>query len=96
MASPPAQDGPAVSDELARLLRDYEPSFLAYLMHRDEAGLRSAYELGRQAMSSEIGLQDLAHAASAFLAETLASFEMTQRGFMGVGVGVRPEQHEGK
>jgi hypothetical protein len=34
--------------------------------------------------------QDVARAASAFLVEALASFEMTQRGFM--DVGVRPEQ----
>jgi len=95
-----------VSDELARLRQDYAPVFLAYLTHRDEAGLRAAYELGRRAMSSTVGLlelvgvhhevalevmrtarnvdeaQDIARAASAFLAETLAAFEMTQRAFM--------------
>jgi hypothetical protein len=99
-----------VSDELARLRRDYRPPFLAHLAHEDEAGLRSAYELGRRAMSESLGLLGLvrvhnevfldviedaktpeaaaaiARAASAFLVEALASFEMTQRGFMGTAL----------
>ncbi len=36
--------------------------------------------------------QDVARAASTFLVEALASFEMTQRGFMAVSLG--PEQPE--
>lgn len=103
-----------MNDELTRLRLDYAPPFLAYLANRDEAGLRAAYELGRQALCNAVGLlevvrvhdeiflevmgtaqsiedaQDLARASSAFLAETLAAFEMTQRGFM--DVGGRPEQ----
>ncbi len=95
-----------MSDEVARLRQDYAPVFLAYLTHRDEAGLRAAYELGRRAMCSAVGLlklvrihddvvmevmgtarnveeaRDVARAASAFLAETLAAFEMTQRAFL--------------
>ena len=97
-------------DPLVALRRDYVPPFLSYLAHQDEAGLRAAYELGRRAMSSGIGLidlvrihnealsevlptartvaeaGDLAHAASVFLVEALASFEMAQRGFMEIGV----------
>jgi hypothetical protein len=95
-----------MSEQLTRLRRDYAPPFLAHLTRQDEAGLRSAYELGRQAMSAGVSLLDLvrvhteillevmhtarsleegeeiARAAGAFLLETLASFEMTQRGFM--------------
>jgi hypothetical protein len=95
-----------VSDELSGLRRDYAPPFLAYLANQNEAGLRKAYELGRDAMRRPVGLldlvhihnsiflevigtartpesaEDIAHAASAFLVEALASFEMTQRGFM--------------
>jgi hypothetical protein len=95
-----------MTEELTRLRRDYAPPFLAHLAREDEAGLRSAYELGRQAMSLGVSLLDLvrvhneillevvhtarnleeaeeiARAAGAFLVEALASFEMTQRGFM--------------
>jgi Phosphoserine phosphatase RsbU, N-terminal domain len=95
-----------VTDPLADFRRDYTPPFLAYLVREDEAGLRAAYELGRQAMSRGVGLMglvtthnevlldvigdertaasayDSVRAACTFLVEALASFEMTQRGFM--------------
>jgi hypothetical protein len=95
-----------VTDDLVHFRRDYTPPFLSYLVREDEAGLRSAYELGRAAMSRGVGLMGLvtvhnevfldvlsaertvasatqvARAACAFLVEALASFEMTQRGFM--------------
>jgi hypothetical protein len=104
----PDRDGRA--DPLVVLGRDYAPPFLSYLANHDEAGLRAAYELGRQAMGRGIGLLDLvrvhnealsdvlptartvaeaaelAEAASTFLVEALASFEMAQRGFMEIGV----------
>ncbi len=88
------------------LARDYAPAFLAYLSRPDEKGLAAAYELGRRAMRTEVGLlavvrvhsqlllevlesardveeaRQLAENASTFLVEALASFEMTQRGFM--------------
>jgi hypothetical protein len=97
-----------VADEVADLLRDYRPLFLAYLTHLDERGLSAAYDLGRRTMLRRLGLldlvrvhtvvydevvsdartleeaQSLARAASAFLLEALAPFEMTQRGFMAV------------
>jgi hypothetical protein len=99
-----------MTDHLARLRRDYMPPFLAYLSREDEASLRSAYELGRDAMSRRIGLLDLVRvhndallevvrtapdvqtagqicsAASTFLAELLAAFEMAQRGYQDIGL----------
>jgi hypothetical protein len=104
-----------VSDELEQFRRNYRPPFLAYLVREDEEGLRAAYELGRQAMSRDVGLMGLvtvhnelfldvvssertaesalatAHAACAFLVEALASFEMTQRGFMDSARAARPK-----
>ena len=98
-----------VTDDVDRLRRDYAPVFLKYLTRQDEAGLRSAYELGREAMRRSVGLlevvrihneayldvvgtvreldeaQELARAASAFLLELVAAFEMAQRGFMDLG-----------
>jgi hypothetical protein len=95
------------AEPLLRFRQDYTPRFLAYLGRDDEAGLRAAYELGRQAMRQSVGLlglvrthnevfldvlgtarsveaaEAIAASASAFLVEALASFEMTQRGFMG-------------
>jgi Phosphoserine phosphatase RsbU, N-terminal domain len=49
------------SDPLTRLQRDYTPAFLAHLTRRSEAGLRSAYELGRTAIADGIGMLDLVH-----------------------------------
>ena len=48
-----------VTDDVERLRRDYTPVFLQYLTRRDEAGLRSAYELGRDAMQRSVGLLEV-------------------------------------
>jgi hypothetical protein len=48
-----------VDDRLERLRRDYRPAFLAYLVRRDEGGLRAAYELGRAAMADGVRLLDV-------------------------------------
>jgi hypothetical protein len=98
-----------VTDDVDRLHRDYAPVFLRYLTRQDEEGLRSAYELGREAMRRSVGLlevvrihneayldvvgtvrdvdeaRELARAASAFLLELVAAFEMAQRAFMELG-----------
>jgi Phosphoserine phosphatase RsbU, N-terminal domain len=97
-------------EELNRYRRDYKPPFLGYLAREDEAGRRSAYELGRQAMRANIGLlevvrihneayldvlqtvkdaenaRQVSRASCDFLLELLAAFEMTQRGFMDLGM----------
>jgi hypothetical protein len=99
-----------MGDELERLRRNYAPLLLKHVSAEDEAGLRSAYELGRDAMRHDLGLLDVvrvhnetcldvmdsardvddtlevARAASALLLELIAAFEMTQRGFMDVGL----------
>ena len=99
-----------LGDEVALLRRDYRPRLLAYLTHQDEAGRRSAYELGRAALSSGVSLldvvqihhsvlvdvlrstsghelPDVAEAASTFLVEVLASFDMTRRAFLNPTAG---------
>jgi hypothetical protein len=48
-----------VPDVLERLRRDYRPALLAHLARQSEAGRRSAYELGRQAMADKVSLLDL-------------------------------------
>jgi hypothetical protein len=48
-----------VTDHVDRLRRDYTPVFLKYLTRQDEAGLESAYELGREAMRRSIGLLEV-------------------------------------
>jgi hypothetical protein len=92
-------------DAVERFRRDYAPAFLQYLSEGGEPGRRSAYELGRRAISEHLSILDLARihhtvlldvlkthrsphelehiaqAASDFLVEALAVFEMTQRGF---------------
>ena len=98
-------------DALNRLRLDYAPLMLRYLAQQDEAGLKSAYELGRGAMRESVGLlevvrvhnevflevlatvrdldeaQRVARPASVLLIELIASFEMSQRGFMDVRLG---------
>ncbi len=98
-------------DALNRLRLDYAPLMLRYLAQQDEAGLKSAYELGRGAMRESVGLlevvrvhnevflevlatvrdldeaQSVARPASVLLIELIASFEMSQRGFMDARLG---------
>ena len=104
-----------MDEGLARFRLDYTPLMLRYLTQRDEAGLQSAYELGRGAMRESVSLldvvrvhnelfldvlatareadeaQSLAEASSALLIDLIASFEMSQRGFMDVRRGREAE-----
>lgn len=100
-----------MDDALGRLRLDYAPLMLRYLAQQDESGLKSAYDLGREAMGASVGLLDVirvhnevflgvvaqvrdvnesrsvAHAASMLLLDLVASFEMSQRGFLGAQRG---------
>jgi GAF domain-containing protein len=79
----------------------YTSALWAYLADSDERARRSAYELGREAVTAGLGMMDVAdahndavlvalgggaapepatRAAGDFLLETLAAFEMVQRG----------------
>jgi hypothetical protein len=62
-----------MSDELERLRRDHRPSLLAWLSRGDEAGRRSAYELGREAMRNSIGILDLVRLHNDAVLEVLRS-----------------------
>lgn len=44
---------------LDRLRRDWTPALLAYLSRRQEAGLGSAYDLGRGAVADGLGILDV-------------------------------------
>jgi hypothetical protein len=48
-----------MDDTLNRLRLDYAPLMLRYLTQQDESGLKSAYELGREAMGESVGLLDV-------------------------------------
>jgi hypothetical protein len=104
-------------DAYERFRRDYAPAFLQYLSQRGEPGRRTAYELGRRAITEQLSVLDLARihhamllevlkthrspqelehvaqAASEFLVEALAVFEMTQRGFAELLSTARSDQH---
>ena len=58
-------------DQLARFRRDYTPRFLSYLTRQDEIGLRSGYELGRQALRQEVGLLGLVRTHNDVLLDVL-------------------------
>jgi hypothetical protein len=58
-------------DQLQRLHQDYAAAFLGYLAQRDEKGLRTAYELGRNAVSEPSGLLDLVHVHHEVLVDVL-------------------------
>ena len=59
-------------DGLRRLHQDYAAAFFGYLTRRDESGLRTAYELGRRAVSDPVGLLNLVHVHHEVLMEVLA------------------------
>jgi serine phosphatase RsbU (regulator of sigma subunit)/anti-sigma regulatory factor (Ser/Thr protein kinase) len=94
-----------MSADLERFRADYASAFRSYLVGTGETGLESAYELGRNAVTGELSLLDLAGvhhgvladclrgvsepgeaeristAGTDFFMESLAMFEMTQRGY---------------
>ena len=49
-----------MSDSLARLRQDYRSAFVGYLSRRGETQLNLAYEIGRTAILTGVGLLDLA------------------------------------
>jgi hypothetical protein len=65
-------------DQLARFRRDYTPRLLSYLARQDEKGLRSAYELGRQAMRQAVGLLGLVRTHNEVLLEVLHTARSTE------------------
>lgn len=42
------------------LRRDYHAAFLGHLLHRDEASLRTGYEIGRRAVVDGVSMLELA------------------------------------
>ncbi|MDX6323838.1 MAG: hypothetical protein QOK15_192 [Nocardioidaceae bacterium] len=62
-----------MTDDLERLRRDHRPSLLAWLSRQDEAGRRSAYELGRAAMRDSVGILDLVRLHNDAVLEVLRS-----------------------
>jgi serine phosphatase RsbU (regulator of sigma subunit) len=87
----------------------YHEAFRAYLEHRDERELGTAYALGREAVSAQLSVLDLAeshHAAAqealrvesdparrVFFGEALSTFEIAHRGYHAVQEVARLE-HE--
>jgi hypothetical protein len=61
----------ALSDALGRLRLDYRSAFLGYLSRRDEARLRSAYEIGRSAIAGGVSLLDLVQVHNAVALDLL-------------------------
>jgi GAF domain-containing protein len=55
----------------------YEAAFHAFLAAEDENGLHNAYQLGREAVSDQIGLLELAHAHHAALMSAVAGVSET-------------------
>jgi hypothetical protein len=48
-----------VTDPVSRLRQNYAAAFARYLFHRDEAALSAAYELGRHALATGVGLLEV-------------------------------------
>lgn len=59
-------------DSAQRLARDYVPTLLSYLGRPDERALRSAYELGRNALVEGLGLLDLVTVHNATVTDVVA------------------------
>jgi Phosphoserine phosphatase RsbU, N-terminal domain len=62
-----------MTGEEERFRRDYTPPLLAHLGQPHERTLLSAYELGRRAMTAELGLLTLVRVHHDVLLEVLAS-----------------------
>ncbi len=56
---------------LENVRRDYRAAFLRYLPRREEAALRSGYELGRSAVADGLSILDLAQLHHDVLLEVL-------------------------
>jgi len=69
-----------VPDAVERLRLDYAPLLLRYLAQRDEAGLQSAYELGRRAMRDSVGLLDTVRVHNELFLEVLATVHDVEEG----------------
>jgi hypothetical protein len=61
-----------------RFRRDYAPAFLQYLSQRGEPGRRTAYELGRRAITEQLSVLDLARIHHAMLLEVLKTHRSPQ------------------
>jgi hypothetical protein len=59
-AGPPEAAPTAPRTAVGDLRRDYLTAFLGYLPRHDEAALHRAYEIGRSAVASGVGLLELA------------------------------------
>jgi hypothetical protein len=62
-----------LGDDVELLRRDYRPRLLAYLTNQDEGGRRSAYELGRQALTHGVGLLVLVRVHNEVFLEVIAT-----------------------
>lgn len=62
-----------MGEALARFRRDYAPLMLRYLTQQDEAGLKSAYELGRDAMRESVSLLDVVRVHNELFLDVLAT-----------------------
>jgi hypothetical protein len=62
-----------MTDALSRFRLNYAPLMLRYLARQDEAGLQSAYELGRAALRTHVGLLDVIRVHNELLLEVLAT-----------------------
>jgi hypothetical protein len=60
-----------MSDTLPRLRQDYAVALLRYLSQRDEAGLSSAYEVGREGLTGGVSLLDVVRIHHEVLLEVL-------------------------
>jgi len=67
-----------VADPLERFRLDYAPLMLRYLSQRDETGLGSAYELGREALRQSVSLLDVVQVHHELFLDVLATVHDTE------------------
>ena len=71
----PGTDG---DDPLLRLRRNYAAAFARHLIHRDEAALSAAYELGRHSLETGVSLLDVVQIHHKVVIEALTGPEGPQ------------------
>ena len=67
-----------MADPLGRFRLDYAPLMLRYLAQRDETGLGSAYELGREALRQSVSLLDVVQVHNELFLDVLATVRDTE------------------
>jgi hypothetical protein len=67
-----------MTDDLARLHKNYAAAFAGYLLRRDETALATGYELGRRGLENGVSLLDIVQIHHKVVIELVSGIEGPQ------------------